>query len=237
MNWILIVLLVVAGFLLIRYGKSLLAAVGKLFKDSATSLATAFVVVVAAVLMVVLFQPQTLIGSSGVFGSAMKISKAEANLRAAALDPTDNPLKWDSAPAKGAADALASEYQLASAKNKAGVSAASAEAACYLPKGHDDRALWDRAGLDPCESSVPAGLQASTRAVAKTTGEIVENVGKELKSIEAIDNRLSKPFGQAPAGMDPRDKYIYDQPAGIIYLWALLPLTLVLAIAIWLVRR
>ncbi|MDO8435856.1 MAG: hypothetical protein Q7S82_00520 [bacterium] len=230
MNWIPIVLLVVAGFLLIRYGKGLLAAAGNLFKDNAAAFAAVIIALVVAVLIIAMFQPQILVGSSGIFGSNLKGARAEANLKTAILDPRDDPSVWKSAPAQAAAEASASEYQLATARNKAGISAAEAERLCRLPKGHAERALWDQAGLDPCEASLPAGLQGATRAVAKTTGEVAQSVGNTTSKIDlaATDKELSKPLGQAPADADNWLRQLYNLPKGLLVIAGLMLAIIVL---------
>lgn len=216
MNWLVIVLFGIAGFLLIRYGRSIVAGIGRLLQDNTTSFMAALVILVVAVLVVVLFQPQFIVGSSGIFGSALKGSRAEANLKAYGLDPNDNPDNWPNKVAQTASGALASEYQLATAKNKAGISAAEADRLSHLPKGHPDRALWDAAKMDPAVGSLPPAVQVSKN----TIGEVVENAGREIKSIDltAMDKELSKSLGQAPANVNPVVKPTYDIPKGFVWI-------------------
>lgn len=229
MNWILIVLLAIAGFLLIRYWKGLFDALGKMFENSGSTLITLVIVLVVAGLIIILFQPQILVGSLGVFGPALKISRAEANLKSAAIDPRDNPDIWNNQIAQSLAvevhEAVASEYQLATAKNKAGISAAEADRLSHLPKGHPDRALWDEAGMDPATGSLPPAVQVSKN----TVGEIAKNVGDELRKIDLTDREkeLSKPLGQAPANADLWLQQIYSTPKGW---WVIAGLLLAVAV-------
>lgn len=214
MNWIFIAFLVVTGFILFRYGKGLLASVGKLLKDNTAAFATVIVVCVVAILVVVMFQPQVLVGPSGIFGSNLRGSKAEANLKVAILDPADDPSIWKNQTAQAAAEAVASEYQLATAKNKAGISAAEADRLSHLPKGHPERALWDAAGMDPATGSLPPSVQVSKN----TVGEIAKNAGDELHKIDldATETSLSKPLGSAPAGSEQWVRSLYDLPKGLV---------------------
>lgn len=232
MNWFFIAFLAVAGFLLIRYGKSLLGAIGKLLKDNVAALATVLVVFIVAILVVVMFQPQVLIGSSGIFGSNLKGSRAEANLKAAILDPTDNPAVWKNQTAQAAAEAVASEYQLEVARNKAGISAAEAERLCRLPKGDPQRALWDKAGVDPCTASLPAGLQGSVREVVKTTGEVASGI-----DLNATEASLTEPLGTAPTGSEQWIRSLYDLPKGLVLSVVLILVILVAGVAFSKVAR
>lgn len=226
MNWTLIVLLAVAGFLLIRYGKGLLAAIGKLMKDNAVVFATVIVVFIVALLVIVMFQPQVLVGPSGVFGSALKGAKAEANLKTAVLDPRDNPDVWSN---RGLAQRVAIEYQLATARNQAEISVAEADRLSHLPKGHPDRALWDKVGMDPAAGSLPPAVQVSKN----TIGEIAKNAGDELHKIDlnATEASLSKPLGMAPTGAEQWIRSLYDLPKGFVLSIGLILAILVVGLA------
>lgn len=233
MNWILIVSLVAAGFLLIWYRGKLLAAIGRLFQDNGRAFVALLISFVAASVLIVLFQPQFfqfLFSSVGPTGPDRRVAETKADMVELALVPNINPNSWTSPAAKAAVDNVASEYQLATAKNKAGMSQADAEQACYLPKGHPDRALWDNAGLDPCKSSVPAGWQVTKR----DAGEISKNAGDEIRKIDftATDKELSRPWGQAPADADPWLRQIYNLPKGIPVMVGLTLLALLLVMTL-----
>ncbi len=214
-----------------------------LFGSVATGAAMVAIVAILAVTVIAVIKPSVvtgILGPGGPFAAGQQADWAKASLYSAAIDPNNPEKNWvgESVPVAAAREALASEYQLATAKNKTGMSQAAAEAACYLPKGHPQRALWDSAGIDPCESSVPAGIQASARAVAKTTGEVAGNTGDALAKIDltSVDKSLSAPVGLAPASADPLVKSTYDLPKGAVLFAGLLGLIFVLGLAIKLVR-
>ncbi|MDO8536938.1 MAG: hypothetical protein Q7R94_01685 [bacterium] len=243
MSWILIALVVYAAY---RWwwkprNSAAVAPVGtppvvsasrSAFGSVAIGAAMVAIAAIIAIVVIAIMQPtfpSSMSSVKGPFGPDRQVAQVKANLlEYYILEPSEDASLWSSEAAKAAAEATTSEYKLAVAKSKAGISAAEAERLCHLPKGHADRVLWDNAGLDPCEASLPAGMQASTRAVAKTTGEVVANVGK----LSLPEDKLSRPVGTPPAGSDGWIQSIYHLPLGLVVLLAIGGLGIVFRIAV-----
>lgn len=229
-NWILVGLLLIVGFFAIRHWKGLTDALGKVFKDGASAIAVvvvALIVAITIIAIIVIFKPQILapfLSQAGPFGPGLQVSRAEAKLQVAMLDPKDDPRVWKNQTAQAAAEAVVSEYQLATARNKAGISAAEADRLSHLPKGHPDRALWDVAGMDPAVGSLPSVIQVAGQTVSKIS------IPKET------EEKLSKPLGVPPFGAEKWVQTIYQLPMGGVVLAAIMLMMVVIGVSFKLVR-
>jgi len=194
-----LIIAAVLVFLVFKFGGRVLG------EGTAGATALVAIALVLAAVVVGVFRPAIL---DFAFGPGRQERQARADVVTYALDPADDPATyWASSPARAAAEAVETSYKLETAKSRAAISAAEAERLCHLPRGHPDRKVWDAAGEDPCQGSLPAGLRA------------VASAGPE--------EALAKPLGEAPAEAPEIIQQAYRLPKGFYLFGGLVILILV----------
>lgn len=163
----------IAGAILAYFALKALGGVfGKLgthLGPTVSALAILGAVVVVGIVVIAVFAPSVF---DSFFENSYNEGRIEVGLKNQILNPKADPSRWASGPARAAAESVETGYQVKTAKGKTQITQARAEAACYLPKGHPDRAVWDSVWLDPCGASTPAGIQATTKAVDKAVSSV-----------------------------------------------------------------
>ena len=199
LHWIIIV---VGAYLLFRRGGTSFS-VGGIFSgvsNALKGLGPVLIVLIIAVAVIVVLRPNFFGFLSQAFGPGQQVSQAEADVKSYALDPlVTNYKNWQSDPAKAVAESLESKYKLETTQNNANIAAAEAERICRLPDGHPDRVPWEKAKMDPCQSSLPPGIQVAQKTIADADWD-------------KAGNSMSRPLGVPPDGASNWIRDIWNLP-------------------------